>query len=154
MFPPAWIILWQSSPFSSILPQVFPLYLCPHFPYFLLYIFPCLASPMVTCSTFLFLMRAETNIHRNIYDVLQDLGTPNEKIWPGYSKLPAVQKMSFTEYPVSQLRSRFGTMITDVGMDLMNRYEASVHKLTNALHDQLQGIGRKWEVFLSVISLL
>jgi hypothetical protein len=99
-------------------------------------------------------MRAETNIHRNIYDVLQDLGTPNEKIWPGYSKLPAVQKMSFTEYPVSQLRSRFGTMITDVGMDLMNRYEASVHKLTNALHDQLQGIGRKWEVFLSVISLL
>jgi hypothetical protein len=57
---------------------------------------------------------------------LQDLGTPNEKIWPGYSKLPAVQKMTFTEYPVSQLRSRFGTMITDVGMDLMNRYEGSV----------------------------
>jgi hypothetical protein len=70
------------------------------------------------------------------YD-LQDLGTPNEKIWPGYSKLPAVQKMTFTEYPVSQLRSRFGTMITDVGMDLMNRYELSVCKLTNSLHDQL-----------------
>jgi cell division cycle 2-like protein len=70
------------------------------------------------------------------YD-LQDLGTPNEKIWPGYSKLPAVQKMTFTEYPVSQLRSRFGTMITDVGMDLMNRYETSVCKLINALHGQL-----------------
>lgn len=72
----------------------------------------------------------------NSYD-LQDLGTPNEKIWPGYSKLPAVQKMTFTEYPVSQLRSRFGTMITDVGMDLMNRYEASVCKLINAPHGQL-----------------
>lgn len=54
--------------------------------------------------------------------VFKDLGTPNEKIWPGYSKLPAVQKMAFTEYPVNQLRSRFGTMITDVGMDLMNRF--------------------------------
>jgi hypothetical protein len=70
------------------------------------------------------------------YD-LQDLGTPNEKIWPGYSKLPAVQKMTFTEYPVSQLRSRFGTMITDVGMDLMNRYEPSGCKLTNPLHGYL-----------------
>ncbi|XP_069678862.1 cyclin-dependent kinase 11B-like isoform X2 [Periplaneta americana] len=54
--------------------------------------------------------------------IFKDLGTPNEKIWPGYSKLPAVQKMTFTEYPVNQLRSRFGTMITDVGMDLMNRF--------------------------------
>jgi cell division cycle 2-like protein len=62
-------------------------------------------------------------IKLNTSYVLQDLGTPNEKIWPGYSKLPAVQKMTFTEYPVNQLRSRFGTMITDVGMDLMNRYK-------------------------------
>lgn len=54
--------------------------------------------------------------------VFKDLGTPNERIWPGYSRLPAVQRMTFTEYPVSQLRSRFGTMITDVGMDLMNRF--------------------------------
>ncbi|XP_023723749.1 cyclin-dependent kinase 11B isoform X3 [Cryptotermes secundus] len=54
--------------------------------------------------------------------VFKDLGTPNERIWPGYSKLPAVQRVTFTEYPVSQLRSRFGTMITDLGMDLMNRF--------------------------------
>ncbi|XP_049859113.1 cyclin-dependent kinase 11B isoform X7 [Schistocerca gregaria] len=54
--------------------------------------------------------------------IFKDLGTPNEKIWPGYSKLPAVQKMTFAEYPVNQLRNRFGAMITDVGMDLMNRF--------------------------------
>nr|CAD7415196.1 unnamed protein product [Timema poppensis] len=54
--------------------------------------------------------------------IFKDLGTPNEKVWPGYSKLPAVQKMTFTEYPVSQLRQRFGSMITDTGMDLMNKF--------------------------------
>ncbi|XP_066997809.2 cyclin-dependent kinase 11B isoform X2 [Anabrus simplex] len=54
--------------------------------------------------------------------IFKDLGTPNEKIWPGYSKLPAVQKMTFAEFPVNQLRSRFGAMITDLGMDLMNRF--------------------------------
>uniref|UniRef100_A0A1B0D3R2 cyclin-dependent kinase n=1 Tax=Phlebotomus papatasi TaxID=29031 RepID=A0A1B0D3R2_PHLPP len=31
--------------------------------------------------------------------IFKDLGTPNEKIWPGYGELPAVQKMTFTEYP-------------------------------------------------------
>ncbi|PSN39779.1 Cyclin-dependent kinase 11B, partial [Blattella germanica] len=40
-----------------------------------------------------------------------------EALFPGKS-----EKMTFTEYPVSQLRSRFGTMITDVGMDLMNKF--------------------------------
>lgn len=70
-------------------------------------------------------------LNRNKFYNFQDLGTPNEKIWPGYSKLPAVQKMAFTEYPVNQLRSRFGTMITDVGMDLMNRYKSAVFKLTS-----------------------
>jgi len=39
--------------------------------------------------------------------------------------------MAFAEYPVNQLRSRFGTMITDVGMDLMNRYKSAVFKLTS-----------------------
>jgi cell division cycle 2-like protein len=51
-----------------------------------------------------------------------DLGTPNEKMWPVYSKLPRVQKMSFTEYPVSNVRYRLRIMITDVGMDLMNKF--------------------------------
>ncbi|KAK7867040.1 hypothetical protein R5R35_005681 [Gryllus longicercus] len=54
--------------------------------------------------------------------IFKDLGTPNERIWPGYSKLPAVQRTQFSEYPVNQLRQRFGTMITELGMDLMNKF--------------------------------
>ncbi|XP_075211937.1 cyclin-dependent kinase 11B-like isoform X2 [Lycorma delicatula] len=54
--------------------------------------------------------------------IFKTLGTPNERIWPGYSKLPNVQKMTFAEFPVSQLRSRFGGMLTDTGLNLLNRF--------------------------------
>ncbi|KAK9729802.1 Protein kinase domain [Popillia japonica] len=50
--------------------------------------------------------------------VFKDLGTPNEKIWPGFKQLPAVQKMKFTEYPVSNLRTRFN-MLTELAEDAM-----------------------------------
>lgn len=53
--------------------------------------------------------------------IFKELGTPNETIWPGYSRLPAIQKMTFAEYPVSHLRARFATMLTEQGFDLMNR---------------------------------
>ena len=51
----------------------------------------------------------------------QDLGTPNEKIWPGFKQLPAVQKTKFTEYPVSNLRSRFG-MLSELGILMLNKF--------------------------------
>ncbi|MEQ2175808.1 hypothetical protein GOODEAATRI_021510, partial [Goodea atripinnis] len=51
----------------------------------------------------------------------KDLGSPSEKIWPGYSELPAVKKMSFTEYPYNNLRKRFGALLSDQGFDLMNK---------------------------------
>lgn len=51
--------------------------------------------------------------------LLQDLGTPNEKIWPGYNKLPAVQKMTFTEYPVSNLRKKFSHFTSELGLSLL-----------------------------------
>merc|ERR1712226_1387139 len=51
------------------------------------------------------------------------LGTPNEKIWPGYNKLPAPQKMKFIEYPYATLRQKFPVnMLTESGMDLMKRF--------------------------------
>lgn len=53
--------------------------------------------------------------------VFKDLGTPNEKIWPGFNKLPAVQKMKFTEYPVSNLRSRF-SMLTEQGQAMLQKF--------------------------------
>ncbi|KAI1231512.1 Cyclin-dependent kinase 11B, partial [Lamprotornis superbus] len=55
-----------------------------------------------------------------INKVFKDLGTPSEKIWPGYNELPAVKKMTFTEYPYNNLRKRFGALLSDQGFDLMN----------------------------------
>lgn len=51
--------------------------------------------------------------------IFKDLGTPNERIWPGYNELPAVQKMTFTEYPVSQLRKKFSHYTSEIGLSLL-----------------------------------
>lgn len=51
--------------------------------------------------------------------IFKDLGTPNEKIWEGYNELPAVQKMTFTEYPVSRLRQRFQAVTSEFGLGLL-----------------------------------
>lgn len=53
--------------------------------------------------------------------IFKDLGTPNEKIWPGYSKLPAVQKVAFSEYPMSQLRIKF-SMLSEIGLNLLGKF--------------------------------
>lgn len=50
--------------------------------------------------------------------VFKELGTPSENIWTGFNKLPAVQKMKFNEYPVSNLRSKFG-MLSELGLALL-----------------------------------
>ena len=34
-------------------------------------------------------------------------GTPNEKIWPGYSELPAKQSVSFVNHPYNKIGNRF-----------------------------------------------
>ncbi|ESO89927.1 hypothetical protein LOTGIDRAFT_164624 [Lottia gigantea] len=56
--------------------------------------------------------------------IFKDLGTPNEKIWPGVSELPGMKKCSFTEYPYNTIRNRFGTYLSDLGSDLLNRFLA------------------------------
>ncbi|KAG8568888.1 hypothetical protein GDO81_014194 [Engystomops pustulosus] len=57
-----------------------------------------------------------------INKIFKDLGTPSEKIWPGYNELPAVKKMTFSEYPYNNLRKRFGALLSDQGFDLMNKF--------------------------------
>lgn len=57
-----------------------------------------------------------------INKVFKDLGTPSEKIWPGYNDLPAVKKMTFSEYPYNNLQNRFGALLSDQGFDLMNKF--------------------------------
>ena len=34
-------------------------------------------------------------------------GTPNERIWPGYSELPATQRVSFVNHPYNKIGNRF-----------------------------------------------
>ncbi|XP_030387914.1 serine/threonine-protein kinase PITSLRE isoform X2 [Scaptodrosophila lebanonensis] len=56
--------------------------------------------------------------------IFKELGTPNDKIWPGYNELPAVKNMlsqnsQFTEYPVSQLRKHFQDKTSDTGVALL-----------------------------------
>lgn len=54
--------------------------------------------------------------------IFQSLGTPNDRIWPGYSQLPMLQKMTpFVDYPVNRLKTKFGHL-TDQGIDLMNKF--------------------------------
>jgi len=53
--------------------------------------------------------------------IFKDLGTPNEKIWPGYSELPMVKKVTFAEKPYNNLRKRFEHNLTNCGLDLMNK---------------------------------
>lgn len=51
--------------------------------------------------------------------IFKDLGTPNERVWPGYDQLPYVKKMTFTDYPVSQLRKKFATLTSELGLSLL-----------------------------------
>lgn len=55
----------------------------------------------------------------SIFIYFQFLGTPNEKVWPGYNQLPAVQKIKFAEYPVSNVREKFGRRTSDLGIQLL-----------------------------------
>ncbi|XP_042552393.1 LOW QUALITY PROTEIN: cyclin-dependent kinase 11B-like [Dipodomys spectabilis] len=57
-----------------------------------------------------------------IHKIFKDLGTPSEKIWPGYNELPVVKKMTFSQQPYNHLRKRFGTLLSDQDFDLMNRF--------------------------------
>lgn len=54
--------------------------------------------------------------------IFKELGTPSDRLWPGYSKLPMVQKIPFSHYPVNNLRQRFSLSLTDLGIELLNKY--------------------------------
>ncbi|XP_012234760.1 cyclin-dependent kinase 11B isoform X2 [Linepithema humile] len=54
--------------------------------------------------------------------IFKELGTPSERIWPGYSKLPMVQKIPFAHYPVNNLRQRFSLSLSELGIELLNKF--------------------------------
>ncbi|XP_053593604.1 cyclin-dependent kinase 11B isoform X2 [Microplitis demolitor] len=55
-----------------------------------------------------------------IQKIFKELGSPNDRIWPGYSNLPLVSKIPFAQsYPVNNLHQRFRLKLSDNGMDLL-----------------------------------
>lgn len=49
-------------------------------------------------------------------------GTPNETIWPGYSQLPATQRVSFAHHPYNSIRNRFAPdRLGSQGFALLNK---------------------------------
>ena len=56
-----------------------------------------------------------------VCSLAQDLGTPNEKIWEGVSELSGFKKVTFPQHPYNCIRNRFGSMLSDIGFDLLNR---------------------------------
>ncbi|CAG9760583.1 unnamed protein product [Ceutorhynchus assimilis] len=53
--------------------------------------------------------------------IFRDLGTPSEKIWKGFNNLPAVKKIKFNEYPVSNLRAKFKGL-SETGLGLLLKF--------------------------------
>ncbi|KAG7205195.1 hypothetical protein KM043_018283 [Ampulex compressa] len=54
--------------------------------------------------------------------IFKELGTPSDRVWPGYSKLLMVQKIPFAHYPVNNLRQRFSLSLSDLGIELLNKF--------------------------------
>ncbi|KAL8150992.1 hypothetical protein V2J09_020800 [Rumex salicifolius] len=59
--------------------------------------------------------------------IFRILGTPNEDIWPGFTKLPGY-KVNFVKHQYNQLRKKFpatsftgSPVLSDAGFDLMNK---------------------------------
>uniref|UniRef100_A0A1D1YH49 Cyclin-dependent kinase G-2 n=1 Tax=Anthurium amnicola TaxID=1678845 RepID=A0A1D1YH49_9ARAE len=59
--------------------------------------------------------------------IFRTLGTPNEKIWPGFAKLPGV-KVNFIKQPYNRLREKFPPTsfsgrptLSEAGFDLLNK---------------------------------
>lgn len=52
--------------------------------------------------------------------IFKELGTPNDNIWPGYSDLPLVSKISVGNYPANKLRQRF-SLFTQSTFDLVTK---------------------------------
>ncbi|OQR76869.1 cyclin-dependent kinase 11B-like, partial [Tropilaelaps mercedesae] len=53
--------------------------------------------------------------------IFKELGTPSEKIWPGYNDLPMVKRISFDQQPYNVLRKRITeSLLSTAGFNLLN----------------------------------
>ena len=54
-----------------------------------------------------------------ISKIFQLLGTPNDKSWPGFSKLPNSKTLNFAKQPNNNIRRRYPNLSAN-GLDLLN----------------------------------
>ncbi|MCL4125373.1 UNVERIFIED_CONTAM: hypothetical protein GTU68_054996 [Idotea baltica] len=54
--------------------------------------------------------------------IFKDLGTPSDKIWPGYSQMPVIKRTNFAYYPYNHLKERFKTRLSVEGFKLLNSF--------------------------------
>lgn len=53
--------------------------------------------------------------------IFKELGTPSEKIWPGFNDLPMVKRLSFDQQPYNLLRKKIPeTLLSMAGFNLLN----------------------------------
>uniref|UniRef100_A0A0N5C8P3 cyclin-dependent kinase n=1 Tax=Strongyloides papillosus TaxID=174720 RepID=A0A0N5C8P3_STREA len=79
----------------------------------------CIFAEFLTLKP-LFPGRGEPEQITKIYDIL---GTPTEKMWPGYSNLPLVKKWSLPNRSYNQLKSKIGDKsLTEKGYKLLNKF--------------------------------
>lgn len=81
----------------------------------------------VGCIFAEFLLMEPLFTGKSEYDQLKKIfttfGTPNEKVWPGYSSLQLVTKASMPDCPPANFKGRFTKegILTDIGYDLLRK---------------------------------
>ncbi|KAL7294154.1 hypothetical protein TKK_0012178 [Trichogramma kaykai] len=66
----------------------------------------------------LFQAKSEIDLLNRIF---KELGTPDDRIWPGYCDLPFTKKINFRQYPAGKIRQKFN-ILSELGMDLLQKF--------------------------------
>ncbi|ESO10991.1 hypothetical protein HELRODRAFT_97167 [Helobdella robusta] len=54
--------------------------------------------------------------------IFRELGSPNDKIWPGVNELPLMQRCNFSEYSFNLLKKKFEKVMSEQGYDLLSNF--------------------------------
>lgn len=56
------------------------------------------------------------------FSPFQDIGSPNETVWPNYKELPGVAHCVFPDSPYNQLRKKYmSDLRSEKGLELLNQ---------------------------------
>jgi len=85
----------------------------------------CIMAELLTRKP-LFKGKSEIELINKVFELL---GTPTDEIWPGFSEMKTVKRVTFKRHPFSQLRQKFPKFafaagqvtLSDKGFDLLER---------------------------------